>query len=565
MIDIAVLNKIEGTLHSYMICTKSLKNVMEESFTTKTSRQEASYWQTEKSFKYHELGLAKEAKEKDRWLCAATAKKVEELEIYVGIKKRRCYSLPRIVLAAETLTSLKLYGCKLVNYNNINLPNLKQLSIKKVRIDMNIIQSFIRRCPWIEDLRLILCTGLDRLHVSTLIKLNRLEEAKFYFESMMEKDEKNKHAFEGHNINLLNKFLESLGKFNQSESLKLVVRHDKDVIVCEELRDIQLLPFYDLKLEIINSSTSLKDLLDSLLRTTRPENLSVVSPSNSEFLKEGEKDQAGGKKLSIVVGPWGGNGGNYWDDGSYSGVREITLAYDRCIDSIRVVYDKNGKPVAAEQHGGVGGTRTAEIKLQYPEEFLTSVSGHYCPVVYGGSPVIRSLTFKSNRRSYGPFGVEEGTPFSFSMDGGVMVGFKGRSGWYVDAIGFRLSRAQSTKLYQKVHRKLKKLMSTSSPSSAPKDGEEPVVLNEHERPLMLGRVWQKSCYPIDHLQEQPKKLRSSGDEEGTPFSFSMDGGVIVGFKGWSGWYLDAIAFRSSRLQTTKLYQKVQQKLKKLVS
>ncbi|KAF5931974.1 hypothetical protein HYC85_028145 [Camellia sinensis] len=103
---------------------------------------------------------------------------------------------------------------------------------------------------------------------------------------------------------------------------------------------------------------------------------------------EGEKDQAGGKKLSIVVGPWGGNGGNYWDDGSYSGVREITLAYDRCIDSIRMVYDKNGKPVAAEQHGGVGGTRTAEIKLQYPEEFLTSVSGHYCPVVYGGSPVI---------------------------------------------------------------------------------------------------------------------------------------------------------------------------------
>ncbi|CAL5439558.1 unnamed protein product [Camellia sinensis] len=91
------------------------------------------------------------------------------------------------------------------------------------------------------------------------------------------------------------------------------------------------------------------------------------------------------------------------------------------------------------------------------------------------------------------------------------------------------------------------------------------VLNKREQPLMLGRVWQKSCNPIAHLQEQPKKLRSSGDEEGTPFSFSMDGGVIVGFKGWSGWYLDAIAFRLSRLQTTKLYQKVQQKLKKLMS
>ncbi|KAF3450640.1 hypothetical protein FNV43_RR06729 [Rhamnella rubrinervis] len=173
--------------------------------------------------------------------------------------------------------------------------------------------------------------------------------------------------------------------------------------------------------------------------------------------------------MSIVVGPWGGNGGTSWDDGTYHGVREITLVYDRCIDSIRVVYDKNGKPVAAEKHGGVGGSQTAEIKLQYPEEFITSVSGYYCPVVYGGGPVIRSLTFKSNKRNLGTFGVEEGTPFTFSMEGGVIVGFQGRSGWYVDAIGFRLSRTQTAKLFQRVQKTLQRLTSTAATTtSSPK-------------------------------------------------------------------------------------------------
>ncbi|XVF29547.1 hypothetical protein REPUB_Repub15cG0130700 [Reevesia pubescens] len=153
--------------------------------------------------------------------------------------------------------------------------------------------------------------------------------------------------------------------------------------------------------------------------------------------------------MSVVVGPWGGNGGAAWDDGTYHGVREITLVYDLCIDSIRVIYDKNGKPVTAEKHGGMGGNKIVEIKLKFPEEFLISVSGHYCPMVHGGSPVIRSLTFKSNRRTFGPYGVEEGTPFTFTEEGGLIAGFNGRSGWHLDSIGFRLCRVQSPKLFQK--------------------------------------------------------------------------------------------------------------------
>ncbi|XP_076914771.1 jacalin-related lectin 19-like [Bidens hawaiensis] len=142
---------------------------------------------------------------------------------------------------------------------------------------------------------------------------------------------------------------------------------------------------------------------------------------------------------SKLLGPWGGHGGVEWNDGVHTGVREITIVYGRCIDSIRVTYDNNGKPFPAEKHGGFGGTKSAQIKLQYPEEILVSVSGHYCRVVYGGSPVIRSLTFKTNKRTFGPFGVEEGTPFNILANGGHIVGFTGRGGWFLDSLGFYLS------------------------------------------------------------------------------------------------------------------------------
>ncbi|XP_076907321.1 jacalin-related lectin 19-like [Bidens hawaiensis] len=164
---------------------------------------------------------------------------------------------------------------------------------------------------------------------------------------------------------------------------------------------------------------------------------------------------------SKLLGPWGGHGGVEWNDGVHTGVREITLVYGSCVDSIRVTYDNNGKPFLADKHGGFGGMKSAQvntcslnflIKLQYPAEIFASVSGHYCRVVYGGSPVIRSLTFKTNKRTFGPsttfktnkrtfgpFGVEEGTSFNLLTNGDHIVGFTGRSGWFLDSLGFYLS------------------------------------------------------------------------------------------------------------------------------
>ncbi|KAH9326938.1 hypothetical protein KI387_007116, partial [Taxus chinensis] len=144
-------------------------------------------------------------------------------------------------------------------------------------------------------------------------------------------------------------------------------------------------------------------------------------------------------KSVISVGPWGGNGGSPWDDGDFKGIRQIVIVHAGAIDSIRIEYDKNGRSIWSDKHGGNGGDKTDKIVLDYPREHLTSMSGHYGSVSVGSACVIRSLTFHSNLRKFGPYGVENGTFFSFPMDGGKIKGFHGRSGWFLDSIGVHLS------------------------------------------------------------------------------------------------------------------------------
>lgn len=76
-----------------------------------------------------------------------------------------------------------------------------------------------------------------------------------------------------------------------------------------------------------------------------------------------------------------------------------------------------------------------QIKLNYPDEFLISLHGYYGSLYEGGSVSVRSLTFESNKRTYGPYGVEQGTYFTLPITRGKIIGFHGRSGWYLDAIG----------------------------------------------------------------------------------------------------------------------------------
>lgn len=85
-----------------------------------------------------------------------------------------------------------------------------------------------------------------------------------------------------------------------------------------------------------------------------------------------------------------------------------------------------------------------QVKLGHPQEILTSVSGYYGSLSSGSPAIIRSLTFESNQAKYGPFGFEQGTRFSIPVSGGKIVGFHGRSGWYLDSIGFYLKQLRSS-------------------------------------------------------------------------------------------------------------------------
>ncbi|CAI0436010.1 unnamed protein product [Linum tenue] len=148
------------------------------------------------------------------------------------------------------------------------------------------------------------------------------------------------------------------------------------------------------------------------------------------------------EKKPVRVGPWGGQGGFGWDDGVYSGVKQLVIAHGSGIDSLQIEYDKKGASIWSERHGGSGGNKTDKVKLDYPNEFLTSVHGHYGSLYEWGPVMVRSLTLETNKRRFGPFGNEQGTYFSIPTAGGKIVGLHGRSDWYVDAIGIHLKPAK---------------------------------------------------------------------------------------------------------------------------
>ncbi|KAK2654784.1 hypothetical protein Ddye_014640, partial [Dipteronia dyeriana] len=76
------------------------------------------------------------------------------------------------------------------------------------------------------------------------------------------------------------------------------------------------------------------------------------------------------------------------------------------------------------------------ILLDWPNEYLTEISGS--TGTFNRDEVIGTLSFTTNRNNkYGPFGsVNDGKPFEFiSKKNGAIVGFFGRQGNFIDAVG----------------------------------------------------------------------------------------------------------------------------------
>ncbi|KDP26963.1 hypothetical protein JCGZ_22259 [Jatropha curcas] len=138
--------------------------------------------------------------------------------------------------------------------------------------------------------------------------------------------------------------------------------------------------------------------------------------------------------LPIILGPYGGHYGDPWEDKSYSTLRQIQLTVcEFGIESIRFQFDRNGSSAWSKRHGSKAEGKLEKVILDYPSEFLISVSGTYGEE--HNLTMVQSITFQSNKKSYGPFGLNKGNHFSLASAGDQIIGFHGRSGYCLNAIG----------------------------------------------------------------------------------------------------------------------------------
>ncbi|XP_077223183.1 agglutinin-like [Tasmannia lanceolata] len=142
----------------------------------------------------------------------------------------------------------------------------------------------------------------------------------------------------------------------------------------------------------------------------------------------------GSHEESISLGPWGGEGGESWNHEVEGKIKHIIITHGDVIDSISFKDDGEGS-TWSQKFGGDGGHST-KIVLDYPDEYLVEISGHYGTFLWGRwETLVRSLTFQTNLCKYGPYGSQSGTHFSFPMKNGVITGFHGRAGKFLNSIG----------------------------------------------------------------------------------------------------------------------------------
>ncbi|KAK0599958.1 hypothetical protein LWI29_010192 [Acer saccharum] len=157
--------------------------------------------------------------------------------------------------------------------------------------------------------------------------------------------------------------------------------------------------------------------------------------------------------LPREVGPWGGNKGKSWDDGLVGDIQQIDVHVGNgVVHAIQCQYRRrcsskkkkkkryhggDGNLVLSNRHGGGGASTVYKIELEnHSYEYMVGITGFYGPI--DGNccfEVVRSVSFYTNKGKYGPFGSEIGTFFNSPVSNAKVVGFHGRSGEYLDAIG----------------------------------------------------------------------------------------------------------------------------------
>ncbi|KAM7515222.1 hypothetical protein LguiA_004805 [Lonicera macranthoides] len=134
---------------------------------------------------------------------------------------------------------------------------------------------------------------------------------------------------------------------------------------------------------------------------------------------------------SVVIG-FHGRGSCYLDAIGIH-VKPIVLYVGLNIKSIsfRDTTDLDSATFGGKNRNDIGEKKT--VLINWPSEHLISISGKYGN--FASMITITSLSFTTNRATYGPFGTGSGTSFSIPINNNTVVGFHGRGGHYIDAIG----------------------------------------------------------------------------------------------------------------------------------
>ncbi|KAL9247568.1 hypothetical protein vseg_020986 [Gypsophila vaccaria] len=112
----------------------------------------------------------------ETWLSAAIERNVRELEIHAESIRNTQFCLPSSVMRGSSVTLLSLHGCILpTSKMKIDLPKLQKLTLKNVNIPLTFLVNLFSRCPLIDELRLIECTGFKSLSISSSNKLKRVD------------------------------------------------------------------------------------------------------------------------------------------------------------------------------------------------------------------------------------------------------------------------------------------------------------------------------------------------------------------------------------------------------
>ncbi|CAN7001024.1 hypothetical protein BRARA_E02508 [Brassica rapa] len=118
-----------------------------------------------------------------------------------------------------------------------------------------------------------------------------------------------------------------------------------------------------------------------------------------------------------------------WDDGKHAKVNKVQITYDDVIYSIQVTYA--GTALQSQRRGSVG-PKTAEFTLG-PDEYITALSAY--GKTLSTQDVITSLTFTTNKGTYGPYGNKTGYQISAPEGTGKQIaGFLGTSGNVLNSI-----------------------------------------------------------------------------------------------------------------------------------